>query len=180
MPPEMTETAPAIQLLAPAAPPVAPMPAPAPPPDLLVGKLAGLVALLRAVGEIEKSFHWRTRGENFISQHGLFSRVYETTDDDIDNVAEKLIGITGCNDALDPVAQLTMSAQLAQQLAPSMDPQGFVASALAAETALMQALLDILSCKELLTPGLDNLLQGMADKHETSVYLLRQSLALGK
>ena len=147
-----------------------------PPVESLASVLANLLALMRAVYEIEQSFHWRTRGPNFLAMHDLFARVYGTTYADIDGLAERIIGITGEQDAVDVVAQSAVTAQLVQSLNPSMAPEMFAASALAAEVQLMNAVVAVLDKQELLTDGLANFLQGVADKHEVSIYMLSQTI----
>lgn len=156
-----------------AAPVIAPAAAGA---DSLASALANHLALTRAVYEIEQSFHWRTRGVNFLANHDLFSRVYSLTYSEIDGIAEKILGITGEQDAVDPVAQSEVTAQMVKGMNPAMDPIEFAASALMAELNLM-ASVDALLSRPDLTQGLQNFLQGVADKHEVSVYLLKQTVS---
>lgn len=137
--------------------------------------LADILALTRAVYEVEHSFHWRTRGPDFFSIHGLFTKLYETSFVHMDGLAEKCIGITGSSDTVEAVYQSQLTAQYVADLGPAKAAEGFVQSALAAEMLLMQALDDTLKHPSM-TQGLSNFLQGMADAHETSIYLLKQSL----
>jgi len=145
--------------------------------DSLAAALANHLALTRAVYEIEQSFHWRTRGVNFLANHDLFSRVYSQTYSDIDGIAEKIIGVTGEQDAVDPVAQSEVTAQMIKGMNPAMDPAEFAASALMAESMVMTNL-DALLSRPDLTQGLQNFLQGLADRHELSVYLLKQTVSV--
>jgi hypothetical protein len=148
--------------------------------DPLAGLLVAVIAMLRAVSQAEHSFHWYNRGTRY-AEHLLFERLYKATQEDIDTVAEKLVGLTGNVDILNPLllAQLTFEAMSqADQKHPmtSGDPdEDFIGCALMMETDLVQLLVSVLDKAEadgLMTDGLENLLQGLVDKHEGHVYLL--------
>lgn len=137
--------------------------------------MSDMLAFFRAVYEAEHSFHWRTRGPTFYSDHLLFSRLYEATHDDLDAIAEKLIGVTGQNDAVAPLLQSQKTAEAMQIFALSDDPKMFATEALRIEKKLIElvsAAMDV--CASEMTDGLENFLQGLADKHESHVYLLQQ------
>lgn len=144
----------------------------------LSGVLSDLLAIVRAVYEAEHSFHWRTRGPSFYSDHLLLGRIYEATYADLDAIAEKLIGLTSDNEAVAPVAQAQKTAVYLSGCNLGSDPSCFAAEALILEKNLIDLVSSILSMyKGQLSAGLDNFLQGIADKHETHVYLLSQASA---
>lgn len=146
------------------------------PAPSLAAVLSDLLAFVRAVYEAEHSFHWRTRGPLFYSDHLLFSRIYEGTYGDLDAIAEKLIGLSGQNDAVAPLMQAAKTLEIMQGFQLSDDPKSFAHSALNMEKALIALVSSTLEvCQSEMTDGLENFLQGLADKHETHVYLLQQS-----
>lgn len=143
----------------------------------LTAVLSDMLAFVRAVYEAEHSFHWRTRGSQFYGDHLLFARIYEGTYADLDTMAEKLIGLTGNNDAVAPALQAAKTAELMQSFNLSDDPKKFAAEALKLEKALIELVCSCLEvCSAEMTDGLENFLQGLADKHETHVYLLQQAV----
>jgi DNA-binding ferritin-like protein len=134
-----------------------------------------LSSYLRALYQLLQWMHWRSKGSPFYGDHLLFQRLYEETSKEMDSIAEKSIGLT--ND-INVVAPAQNSADAAQLL------KGFdvtVEGALRAEHGFIELIKRIHDgLGELLTDGLDNLLQGIADTHEGHVYLLQQRLSQGQ
>lgn len=146
----------------------------------LADVLSDLLAIVRGIYEAEHSFHWRTRGPTFYSDHLLFGRIYEATYAELDTIAEKLIGLTGDCEAVAPVAQAQKTAAFLAGCGCGHDPANFAYEALALEKHLIELVSSILAMyKGHLSTGLENFLQDLADRHETHVYLLSQSAALG-
>jgi hypothetical protein len=135
--------------------------------------LALLLATSRALYELLHSFHWQTSGPSFYADHLLFERLYGVAYQDIDAIAEKLIGVTGRTDLVGPQLQSQLTSKVLDGFEISDEPSGFAASALLAEHGLLALLADLLQTPDL-SQGLQNFLQGIADTHETSVYLLGQ------
>lgn len=162
--------------VAPAAPAAAPAAAlPAAPP--MADVLADLLSYVRAVAQAEHSFHWRTRGPAFYGDHLMFERVYSGTAADVDPIAEKLLGLTNSQDSLCPDVLAAKTAQILADAKLSTDPKAFAADALRLEKALVALITATIQvCSDQMTDGLENLLQGMADKHEGHVYLLQQAV----
>lgn len=164
--------------------PAMPAPQPAMPapqnlePVVLSEVLSDLLAYTRALADVEQSFHWRTSGPSFYSDHLLFERLYGGTYADIDGMAEKLMGLTGAKECLSPLTQAAKVVQIVQEMGLSEDPAQFTKDCLRVEQALVaviSATLDV--CQAQMTDGLENFLQGIADKHEGHIYLLRQVVA---
>jgi len=142
-------------------------------------QLSVVLVYLKFLAAVHQNHHWTCMGDPFYGDHLLFSKLYEAVDCEIDPVAEKVIGL-GCTSNVNP--QL-MHSQILKLLtgagAASTIPQ---TSDLARKSLMVELnflkLVD--SCRSsleemgLLTNGVDNMLQDIADKHEGHVYLLKQ------
>lgn len=139
--------------------------------------LASLLAVLQAAAFIHKTHHWQTSGGQFYADHLLFDRLYTESQDLIDQVAERTVGTDGFG-LVDASAQAVTISNLVDQLCEgSVDPNRMVAVSLKTESLVLHAVdltLSRLRGSGKLTSGTDNLLQGVADQHETFVYLLKQ------
>jgi len=149
---------------------------------LKMSELAVLVAYLRALSTVHQTHHWQTRGGHYYGDHLLFERLYSNVSGEIDGVAEKAIG-TGQHLLVQPIMQTAHLGQIMKCLyrdAPvDPDPQGYVALSLRAELCFMvflQLVYARLQASGGLSLGIDNQLQGIADKHEENLYLLRQRM----
>ena len=54
-----------------------------------------LLAVLRGAQWTFQSTHWQVFGESFYGDHLMFQRLYESLDDEIDTVAEKMVAMFG-------------------------------------------------------------------------------------
>lgn len=116
--------------------------------------------------------HWASRGENFYSDHELFSRLYGSVSGEFDGLAERIIGHCGPG-AVPPMVFCQAGQKVAEMAAQGAN----AASALPAEEAFQECVSGAYKTLEgsgKLTLGLDNFIQGIADNHETNLYLLRQ------
>ncbi len=142
-------------------------------------ELGAVLACLRAAAQFHQSHHWRTRGGNFYGDHLLFERIYNDSLGFIDQVAERAIG-SGNRGLVDPLVQAGQIHSLMSVWCPSAtEPTSFemVANSLVVERCVLSCLTQAragLEAKGQLSDGTDNLLQGVADKHEEFVYLLQQ------
>lgn len=133
--------------------------------------LQQLLARMRALFFIHWTAHWQASGPQEYGDHQLFSRLYEAIDDEIDGLAEKMVASFG-NDAVDLNRGVLQMAKVI-----SSTPGKGVARCLAAEKAFqtwLKAAYEELEKSGDMSLGMDNFLQGIADKHETHVYLLQQ------
>lgn len=145
--------------------------------------LVSVVSALRAVAQTHQSHHWQSRGGHFYGDHLLFERLYDATNEDIDAVAERTVGVFG-PDWVD-AAQLVEAtqrhlAELNHVARGVVHDSGLVRLSLAAEMALVEQLdkvKELLRAQRQLTAGISNLLDGISDRHEQNVYLLQQRLA---
>lgn len=142
--------------------------------------LAALLAFTRALAHVHQAHHWMTRGRDFYQDHLLFERIYNTAAGEIDPLAEKAVG-TGSYLYVHPVLQLKNMGTALQcyynGLPTDPNPMLYPLVSLKAELCYMLVLQCVYDCLErdgLLSMGIDNLLQGFADHHEESLYLLKQ------
>lgn len=131
-----------------------------------------LLANLQALYVAYQSAHWCSSGQSSYGDHLLYQRLYEDVRDELDRVAERALGVTGDVGLLDPTRFL-MTALAAVKLL--VIPGDAAASMLVAEKSFLKqvcAIIHALGSVQQLTPGIENLVQGIADKHEEHVYLL--------
>jgi hypothetical protein len=142
--------------------------------------LSALLAMTRGVYEVAHSLHWRTSGTDAYQDHLLFERVYNEVYSFIDGIGEKVIGLTQNHKAVEANLQSRATARFIALLPASQDAAGFPGDLLHATTELLRFIEGLLIDLENiggLTAGLDNFIQGMADKVETLVMLLQQRVA---
>lgn len=135
--------------------------------------LQDLLADLQAMREAYQALHWSASGSSAYGDHLLFGRLYDSLVAQVDELAEKLVGVTGSSATVNVVRQMD---RMAQRLDPGA--HGSLAGMLAVERTFCQetvpaAKAQLLSQGEL-SEGLDNFLQGLADAHEENIYLLQQ------
>jgi DNA-binding ferritin-like protein len=134
--------------------------------------LQGLLAFLRAVHFSHLSSHWQVQGLPFFGDHRMFIRLYRDMEEEIDTLAEKIVGEFGAS-AVDPVVQAAKVSALLAELG-GMTP---VERALVLEERLQVEVKRVYqSCKMQgdMSLGLDDYLMGVANAHEGALYLLRQ------
>jgi DNA-binding ferritin-like protein len=135
--------------------------------DTLQETLVEVLAVLRAQAWLYHTAHWQTAGPNFYGLHLLFERLYSSLPDQYDGLAEKLVAMFGAD-----VVDAASSIQLATGYVAGWSGEA-VASGLTSEASLSSAVSRALAlCAD--NAGLQNFLQGLADEHQTNVYLLQQ------
>lgn len=133
------------------------------------------IASLRALYQVEIHCHWQTSGASFFGNHLLFERIYKSSFDDADLIAERFIGIFGA-EACGMQAQAEMIAKLLHKY----QGDNYHALALRFEKdvlAFSQQIYDLLEAEEEMTLGIDDALMSIASKREEACYLLQQALA---
>lgn len=134
-----------------------------------------LFSELRALDWIHRSFHWMASGPHFYQDHLLFKELYEATEGEIDAFAEKLVGTDGI-DAVSPVESAReMTGYVSAALSYGAVADTLISTALDAEKRFLRHIADVMAHSKP-SDGWQNLLQGIADRHETHVYLLQQRL----
>jgi DNA-binding ferritin-like protein len=134
-----------------------------------------LLAILRGAHWFHWNSHWQVKGSNFYGNHLLLQRVYEGMVDEIDTLAEKIIGTYG-SEAIQPVEQAQL---MANKLMPVIDPAlSPLERALAVEEVLQKVFkvaYEVLKKSGSMSLGMDDFIMSMASAHETNIYLLRQA-----
>jgi hypothetical protein len=150
------------------------------------GQLSVLLANLRALSILHHQHHWVTSGQTSYEDHLLYQRLYEAIDGEVDSVGERCVGL-GSADNVNLILQMkTMFAFIKEYssgatVMPGLGGNGneLIQKSLSAELmflTLANTVKESLEAAGLLTRGLDNLLAGIEDVHETHVYLLKQRL----
>ncbi len=142
-----------------------------------LNKIACLyVSSLRALANIVQHNHWTTKGVNFYGNHLLFERIYEDILEDLDNAAEKFIGIFGTEylkyDLFNSLVSKVMSKYSDLEGSP-------IEMILKIEKDFLKLSKDVFKSFEdgdKLTLGMDDFLMSVASRHEKNVYLLQQVL----
>lgn len=147
-------------------------------------ELAAIVAMLKSLNTITQSFHWKTSGESFLGDHLLFQKIYEGVLPQIDSVGEKIVGL-GSGVLANPLSieqgstaftRLVVENQSikigSNSEADKMFRTAGYAVAIFIET--VEGFMKDMDKKGYLTIGLENLLAGILDEHETFLYLLKQ------
>lgn len=148
--------------------------------------LPTVLVFLKALTIIHQSHHWLTYGESYYADHLLFERLYDETVAEVDQVAEKAVG-TGCPlDKMHPGMQSCVVAHIVKKYCgdgetsgEGENPTAYLESSLLAEgqfLACVKQVVEVMKANGELTRGVDNMLAGIEDKHESHIYLLKQRL----
>lgn len=140
--------------------------------------LLQLLAILRALQWSHQTAHWKVRGESSYQDHLLFQKLYEAVGEEIDTLAEKIVGIYG-PDAIHNLSVLSDTHQFIANHAATGAGDSSYQCALQMEEHLQRALklaYDGLKASGEMSLGLDDFLMATANAHETALYLLRQRL----
>jgi DNA-binding ferritin-like protein len=148
--------------------------------DMPMSLLSVLLAFLRGESLIHQAHHWQSQGPNYYGDHLLFDRLYEGVVEDIDKVAERMVG-AGNTILAHPVLHAKHVSAVVQSFYadappnPTPDEHALLSLRAVLRTLIVLKLVyGALEQHGLLSHGMDNLLQGVADKHEEHVYLLKQ------
>jgi DNA-binding ferritin-like protein len=137
--------------------------------------LVSLLSLLGAAAQLHQLHHWQVTGEQYYGDHILLQRIYEDSGAFIDQLAEKTVGHFG---VIPPVEFVQAVGQFVTNFAPqALEPTYMMVSSLEIEKTIISTIDSVRQALEAsgeLSNGMDNLLQGIADKHEEFIYLLQQ------
>ena len=145
-----------------------------PPADVHAAKtmLSNLLAYMRALQWNHLTAHWQIGGDASYGDHLLFERIYEAMGDEVDTLAEKLVGLFGIG-AVDPMDQSKLMAHTLHH----WDIGCPFERSLKAEQGLqvhLKKCRDALEDLGQLTLGMDDYLAATASAHETNIYLIQQ------
>jgi DNA-binding ferritin-like protein len=138
--------------------------------DVGVAALRTLLSALQAMRECYHVLHWQASGQSSYGDHLMYGRLYDTLVEEVDATAEKLVGVSGFPDA---VQASQLAAETAEKVAAmGVSPVGMLAVERGLTETTIPATRAVLLAQGELSTGLDNFLGGVADAHETHVYLL--------
>lgn len=135
--------------------------------------LRELLASLRALYWNYQTSHWQTKGENFYGNHLLFQRLYEKLGEEVDDMAEKLVGYFN-EESVDSKDSITRTQNWIQKWAKITDP---VQRSIEAEKDFQRGLrhiYDTIKANDDMHLGLDDFLMSISSDHDTNLYLLQQ------
>ncbi len=136
----------------------------------LKAALIDAVATMRVAAFVHQNHHWTVSGPEFYSDHKLFEQLYEESQDQIDELAEKAVSVAG-------VSAVDFGAGFLRKLAallPALDGLPPVKASLAIEERVLGAIGRVKGCGDPITAGIENLLDDICDNHESFQYLLGQ------
>lgn len=140
-----------------------------------ITSLVSLLSLLGAAAQLHQLHHWQVKGEQYYGDHILLQRIYEDSGNFIDSLAERTVGYFGI---IPPVQFVQAVGQFVSNFASkTLEPPEMLMSSLEIEKTIISTISSVrqgLEANGELTDGIDNLLQGIADKHEEFIYLLQQ------
>lgn len=134
-----------------------------------------ILAALQAAALTHQVHHWMAKGPTFFADHGLFERLYNTLPELIDQVAEKAVGVGVVLTDGDQAHNIATYVGMFSRGGHDMVARSLKATYVCLE--VVRQTLEALEAKDLLSHGVSNLLEGVADKLETSAYLLQQRSA---
>jgi len=134
-----------------------------------------LLACLRAQYWSYQESHWQIQGWTFYGDHLLFARLYESVQEQVDALAEKMVAMYG-EEAVDG---LDLGAKFEAWIRRWNGVDCLHKRGLLSEQdfqATCKKVYDFLKGSGELTLGMDDFLMATANEHETNEYLLRQVL----
>jgi DNA-binding ferritin-like protein len=136
--------------------------------------LSFLLSQLTALSKFHQFAHWKTSGQLSFQDHLLFERLYNETNDLIDGVAEKSVGLFG-GESIDVVEDAEATTKLLASWKALRTDQDLPSVALKAVKDVIAAITELKTeLGDKLTDGLANMLDDISHKLESHVYLLTQ------
>ena len=136
--------------------------------------LAELLGYLRSLHWLYNTLHWLAAGANGYQLHLLYERLYQGLGGEIDALAEKAVAYCGAG-AVDPLHSLERTRFWVEAFWATGDRGPLVA--LTAEQKFQDVVARVyadLKAAGQLPLGLDDFIMGLAERHETAIYLLGQ------
>jgi len=139
------------------------------------------ICYLKSLYEFWKSSHWICSGQNFYSDHLLFERISDSIQDQIDQVAEKFVGIFG-----EDIVKVHLTSKIICQMLEDKEigsSEDILKIGCEFEEEFLKfskELYDGMKEDEVLTLGLDDMIMTIYSAHEEFCYLLGQRAKNGK
>ncbi len=140
------------------------------------------LACLRMAQLYHQHAHWVSKGLPYYGDHLLFERLYDNSISEVDNFAERAVGLSG-DEAVCPMSVIKMVYKKMADVLDGFDttahPDELIQYGLNVEKYLListKKLYEELKNNGKITMGLDDMLMEIYSAHETNVYLLQQRL----
>jgi len=118
--------------------------------------------------------HWQAKGDDYYGNHLLFQRLYEGMQEEIDTLAEKIVGYFG----EEQVENTIISEKMESWLQKWNETRDLMDRAIQTEQDMQnvfKAAYEKLKDANDISLGLDDFLMATANAHETNLYLLQQA-----
>lgn len=143
--------------------------------NVVATSLSTLLGLLRAQAFSYQTSHWQVEGHDAYGNHLLFARLYESVLEQIDQLAEKMVGYLGPA-SVEPVpSNEAVTAWLTKWAGTECPFHRGLESEADFQTAVKQAY-DAIDASGVMTLGLDDWLMAAANAHDSNTYLLQQTM----
>ena len=129
-------------------------------------------------------FHQRVSGRTFLTDHAFFAELYESYETAYDQLIERIIGQ---GESVSPSQITYLAAQRAEAFRDKVEADDMYAALMTLERTICREIDTLLMAREvdeedrteeesMITTGVENLLQGMADASEVRQYKFKQRL----
>ncbi len=141
--------------------------------------LQDLLACLRAQYWNYQQSHWQSQGASFYGNHLLFERLYTSIPDQVDGLAEKMVGAFGSTIVNTPdLGDFFEDWLLRWDNLEDPHLRGILSESDLQQMCKM--VYNHLKTSDDLSLGMDDFLMSLSNKHETNQYLLEQSVRRSK
>jgi DNA-binding ferritin-like protein len=135
--------------------------------------LATLLSLLRAQSFSYQTSHWQVGGPSFYGDHLLFERLYASVGDQIDQLAEKMVGYHG-EAVVNPGSAAEVMVLWVKEWAKTECHFGRGLHSEADAQKVIKQAYEAIQASGAMTLGLDDWLMATANAHEENTYLLQR------
>ena len=142
--------------------------------------LAHMLGMLRSAYILHQTSHWQCSGPMFYGDHLMLQRIYESVEDEIDTLAEKVVAKYGSAD-VSPIEQVQVIQAHVQEMEQKSGGNPIM-RAMVVEQDLQETFENAYQhLKQInsMSLGLDDFIMSVANNHESNVYLLQQRLQQG-
>ena len=141
--------------------------------------LIEIFCTLKALSEYYKTGHWQVKNTIYYSDHLLLDRLAEESQEQLDAIAEKIVGTTGNSSILNLNDVLKKQYELIKNLPYTPNENtAFFEAGLSLEQRVLELCASVDSSPET-SVGIKNMIGDIADESEARVYLLKQRLSTG-
>lgn len=136
--------------------------------------LVQILAQLRGLHWSHWNSHWRVKGDTAYGDHLLFERLYSAVTEEIDTLGEKIVSLYGQEALTDQETLLETQRFLNLYQVEDIYERAYRLEK-HFQRSLKRAYEGIKEAGDM-SLGVDDFLMGVANDHETPIYLLRQRL----